>query len=77
MFRFKTTSTAAALCASLFVTFAFAQKPAESSKAAPTAATKSSTCKLDTKGTPVKVKLTTSMGAITLELNSEKAHGRS
>jgi len=62
----------------LFVTFAFAQKPAETknapAKAAPAAATtKASTCKLDNKGTPLKVKLTTSMGAITLELNSEKA----
>lgn len=43
-------------------------------KAAP-AATKSSTnsCKSTDKGMPVKVKLTTSMGAITVELNKEKA----
>ena len=68
----------AALCASLFVTFAFAQKPTDpanaSTKVIPkAAAAKSSSCKPDNKGTPVKVKLTTSMGAITLELNSEKA----
>jgi cyclophilin family peptidyl-prolyl cis-trans isomerase len=58
----------------LFIPSAFAQKPAESSKAAAkvTAAAPPS-CKLDNKGTAVKVKLTTSMGAITLELNSEKA----
>ena len=78
MFRPNTVSTTAAFCASLFVTFAFAQKPAETkntpAKAAPAAAAiKASTCKLDNKGTPLKVKLTTSMGAITLELNSEKA----
>ena len=70
-------SKSAALCASLFVTLAFAQKPvatADTAKAAPkAAATKPSTCKPENKGTPVKVKLTTSMGAITLELNSEKA----
>ncbi len=67
-------SRSAALCASLFVAFAFAQKPAEPVNAATKAVPiKSSTCKLDNKGTPVKVKLTTSMGAITLELNSEKA----
>lgn len=72
-FAFKS----AAMCASLFVSFAFAQKPADSptaaAKAVPKAASKSSTCNLDIKGNPVKVKLTTSMGAITLELNSEKA----
>ncbi len=71
-------SRSAALCASLFVTFAFAQKPTDpanaSTKVIPkAAAAKSSSCKPDNKGTPVKVKLTTSMGAITLELNSEKA----
>lgn len=71
-------SRSAALCASLFVTFAFAQKPTDpanaSTKVTPkAAAAKSSSCKPDNKGTPVKVKLTTSMGAITLELNSEKA----
>ena len=57
-----------------FASVAFAQKPAEPAKIAPkAAAVKASSCKLDNKGTPVKVKLTTSMGAITLELNSEKA----
>ena len=74
MFHPTFISRSAALCASLFVSFAFAQKPAEPANAAPKAApVKSSTCKLDNKGNPVKVKLTTSMGAITLELNSEKA----
>lgn len=69
------TIKSAAVCASLFVSFAFAQKPAEPAKAVPKVppAAKLSTCKLDNKGTPVKVKLTTTMGAITLELNSEKA----
>jgi cyclophilin family peptidyl-prolyl cis-trans isomerase len=68
----------AALCASLFMSLSFAQKPADTAPAKSTAApkvaaAKSPSCKLDNKGTPVKVKLTTSMGAITLELNSEKA----
>ena len=71
-----------ALLASLFMTAALAQKPAETPKtaakpalaAAKTAVAKASTCKLDDKGnTPMKVKLTTSMGAITLELNKDKA----
>ncbi len=76
MFRHSYLSRSGALCASLFVSLAFAQKPAEpvKAKAALQAAeAKSSSCKPDSKGTPVKVKLTTSMGAITLELNSEKA----
>jgi cyclophilin family peptidyl-prolyl cis-trans isomerase len=64
-----------ALLASLFLTAAAAQKPAEAPKAAVKAApAKASTCKPEDKGTtPMKVKLTTSMGAITLELNKEKA----
>ena len=63
------------LLASLFMTAALAQKPAEAPKASAKAApAKASSCKLDDKGnTPMKVKLTTSMGAITLELNKEKA----
>ena len=74
MFNPTFTSSSAALCASLFVSIAFAQKPPEAAKVTPKAASvKASSCKLDNKGTPVKVKLTTSMGAITLELNSEKA----
>ncbi len=74
MFNHSLISKSAVLCATLSVSFAFAQKPADAAKApAKAAAAKSSTCKLDNKGTPVKVKLTTSMGAITLELNSEKA----
>jgi peptidyl-prolyl cis-trans isomerase B (cyclophilin B) len=49
-------------------------KAATPAKAAPAAA-KSATnsCKSTDKGMPVKVKLTTSMGAITVELNKEKA----
>jgi cyclophilin family peptidyl-prolyl cis-trans isomerase len=68
-----------ALLTSLSLT-AFAQKTAEPAKAAakPAAAkpatAKTASCKLDDKGTnAVKVKLTTSMGAITLELDKEKA----
>ena len=63
------------LFAALFTTAALAQKPADATKGAPKAVpAKASTCKLDDKGTtPMKVKLTTSMGAITLELNREKA----
>ena len=61
-----------ALLASFAMTAALAQKPADAPKAAVKA--KASACKLDDKGTaPMKVKLTTSMGAITLELNKEKA----
>ena len=60
-----------ALITSMFVTAAIAQKPAEAPKSAPA---KASACKLEDKGTtPMKVKLTPSMGAITLELNKEKA----
>lgn len=61
------------------MTAGLAQKPAETPAATPKAAAKvapakASACKLDDKGTtPMKVKLTTSMGAITLELNKEKA----
>ena len=76
MFSQSFSYRSAVLGASLLVSFAFAQKPAEpvAAKAAPKAAVaKSSSCKPDNKGTPVKVKLTTSMGAITIELNSEKA----
>lgn len=66
-------AVSAALFASLLMTAAFAQKPAETTKAAPAAA-KSSSCKLNDKGnTAMKVKLTTNMGAIVLELNKEKA----
>ena len=75
----RTTHSFSAVCsalfAALFMTASLAQKPAEAPKAADKAApAKASTCKLDNKGTtPMKVKLTTSMGAITLELNKEKA----
>lgn len=68
-----------ALFAAFFMTAGLAQKPAEAPAATPKAAAKvapakASACKLDDKGTtPMKVKLTTSMGAITLELNKEKA----
>ena len=68
-------SFSAALFATFFVAAVAAQKPADTTKAAVKAApAKASACKLDDKGTtPMKVKLTTSMGAITLELNKEKA----
>ena len=68
-------SFSAALFATFFVATVSAQKPADTTKAAVKAApAKASACKLDDKGTtPMKVKLTTSMGAITLELNKEKA----
>jgi peptidyl-prolyl cis-trans isomerase B (cyclophilin B) len=47
---------------------------ADKAKSTAAPATKASACKLNEKGTnPVKVKLTTSMGAITIELNKEKA----
>jgi peptidyl-prolyl cis-trans isomerase B (cyclophilin B) len=45
--------------------------PAKDAAKSTTASTNS--CKSTDKGTPVKVKLTTTMGAITLELNKEKA----
>jgi cyclophilin family peptidyl-prolyl cis-trans isomerase len=68
-------SFSAALFAAFLVASVSAQKPADTTKAAVKAApAKASACKLDDKGTtPMKVKLTTSMGAITLELNKEKA----
>ena len=68
-------SFSAALFATFLVVAVSAQKPADTTKAAVKAApAKASACKLDDKGTtPMKVKLTTSMGAITLELNKEKA----
>lgn len=47
---------------------------ADTAKSVPSTTSKASACKLNDKGTnPVKVKLTTSMGAITIELNKEKA----
>ena len=63
------------LLASFFMTVAFAQNPAEAPKTAAKAApAKAANCKPDDKGTtPMKVKLTTSMGAITFELNKDKA----
>ena len=68
-------SFSAALFATFFVAAVSAQKPADTTKASVKAApAKASACKLDDKGTtPMKVKITTSMGAITLELNKEKA----
>jgi len=66
-----------ALLAALFATAALAQKPADAPKSAATAAkpaaSKASTCKIEKGTTAVKVKLTTNMGAITLDLNAEKA----
>ncbi len=63
--------TLAAIFAALFI----GQLPVNSfaqTAAAKKAPAKTSSCKPE-KGMPVKVKLTTSMGAITLELNQEKA----
>ncbi len=63
-----------AVMAVLFTSAAFAQKPADAPKAAAKAApAKASTCKTEKGINAVKVKLTTNMGAITLELNAEKA----
>ncbi|MBL8521717.1 MAG: peptidyl-prolyl cis-trans isomerase [Betaproteobacteria bacterium] len=57
-----------------FITgFALAQKPADASKAATKPAAKAASCKYDKGSIAMKVKLTTNMGAITLELNNEKA----
>ena len=68
-------TVSSALLASLFMTAGIAQKPADAPKATVKATpAKASSCKLDDKGnTPMKVKLTTTMGAVTLELNKEKA----
>lgn len=69
----------ALLLSALFAGSAFAEKTAEASKPSAKAAAKKTTpkptsCKLNDKGTTtVKVKLTTNMGAITLELDNEKA----
>lgn len=65
----------ALLLSALFAGSAFAEKTAEASKAAAKKSTpKLTSCKLNDKGTTaVKVKLTTNMGAITLELDNEKA----
>ena len=83
MIRTMHKMSAAALFGSLFLTAALAQKAPDApkpaakpaaDKAAPAKTAPKSTCKLDDKGTTaVKVKLTTSMGAITLELDKEKA----
>jgi len=68
---------AASLLAAFSLTV-LAQKPADPASPAKAAAkapaAKTASCKLNDKGTtPVKVKLTTSMGNITLELDKEKA----
>ncbi len=60
----------ALLAFAVFTTSAFAQK-ADTKAAKPAA--KASTCKLQDKGIPMKVKLSTTMGDITLELDNEKA----
>ena len=83
MIRTMHKMSAAALFGSFFLTAALAQKAPDApkpaakpaaDKAAPAKTAPKSTCKLDDKGTTaVKVKLTTSMGAITLELDKEKA----
>lgn len=77
--HFFSVSTITALVSPLFMVSALAQKAPDAPKpvAKPAATAKAaakSACKLDEKGTtPVKVKLSTSMGAITLELDKEKA----
>jgi peptidyl-prolyl cis-trans isomerase B (cyclophilin B) len=48
-------------------------KPATTKSDGKSTSAKANFCKPETKGTPVKVKLTTSMGAMTIELNAEKA----
>ena len=67
--------TSALLLSALFAGNVFAEKSAEASKATAKKSTpKPTSCKLNDKGTTaVKVKLTTNMGAITLELDNEKA----
>jgi peptidyl-prolyl cis-trans isomerase B (cyclophilin B) len=74
---FSSTSIAISACvAAMFFGSASAQTAkAETKPGAKAAAVKPSTCsKINDKGNnPMKVKLTTSMGAITLELNKEKA----
>ena len=67
------------LLTAFFAGSTFAEKAADAAKtpvkaAANKTSAKPSTCKLNDKGTTtVKVKLTTNMGAMTLELNNEKA----
>ena len=75
--------SAAAVVSIAFAASLVAQTPAPATAVKPAATkpapkkapekAKANFCKPETKGTPVKVKLTTSMGAMTLELNSEKA----
>ncbi len=75
--------SAAAVLSITFAANVVAQAPAPATAAKPAATkpapkkapekAKANFCKPETKGTPVKVKLTTSMGAMTLELDSEKA----
>jgi len=75
-YKFSSATLAASACvAAMFFGSAFAQATKTEPKTAKAAAVKPSTCnKINDKGnTPMKVKLTTSMGAITLELNKEKA----
>lgn len=64
------------LLTAFFTASAFAEKTAEKApakKATETKIAKASSCKINDKGTAVKVKLTTNMGAMTLELDNEKA----
>ncbi len=64
------------LLTAFFAGSALAEKAAEKApakKATETKSAKASSCKINDKGTAVKVKLTTNMGAMTLELDNEKA----
>ena len=63
------------LLGTFFLGTASAQKAPDAAKTTkPAAVSKAASCKLNEKGTTaVKVKLTTNMGAITLELDNEKA----
>lgn len=64
------------LLTAFFAGSAFAEKTtdkAPAKKATETKTAKAASCKINDKGTAVKVKLTTNMGAMTLELDNEKA----
>lgn len=64
------------LLTAFFTGSSFAEKAAEKApakKATETKTAKASSCKINDKGTAVKVKLTTNLGAMTLELDNEKA----
>lgn len=62
-----------AIALSTMLALSFHASAQQANKAKPAAKAKANFCKPSEKGTPVKVKLTTSMGAITMELDREKA----